>query len=131
MSGSGSFRPLLRRTYHQEMMNAMLTCLLDSLAARDRIATVCSIYQEGLDLLLQIKAKRRAKKAVRQAPQLDETTRDLEQSLLRGEGTVRAQYDRDSRRFGEPFAKGDRMYQPYTLLPILSIETDAFYRNGT
>ena len=118
MSGPGSFRLPLHCTYDHEVMNAMLTSLVDSLAARDRIATVCSIYQEGFDLVQQIKSKRRAKKAVRQAPQLDETTQDLEQSLVRGEGIVRAQYERDSRRFGEPFAKGDRMYQSHTLSPI-------------
>lgn len=93
------------------MMKAMLTSISDSLATRDRIASVCSIYQEGFDLVRQIKSKRKTRKAVRQAPQLDETTQELEQSLVRGEGTVRAQYDRDSRRFGEPFAKGDRTSQ--------------------
>ena len=100
-------------------MKTMLTSLSDSLATRDRIASVCSLYQEGFELVQQIKSKRRTKKAVRQAPQLDETTQELEQSLVRGEGTIRAQYDRDSRRFGEPFAKGDRTYQSNNHPPMI------------
>ena len=76
----------------------------------------------------QIKAKRRAKKLTRQAPQLEETTQDLEVSLNRGEGIVRAQYDRDFRRFGETFANGDRAS---LFLTQILITADPVFRSGT
>ncbi|KAL9130233.1 MAG: hypothetical protein Q9217_001526 [Psora testacea] len=73
------------------------------------VAAVCSAYHDGAELVQHIKAKRKARKALKQASQVDETTQELEVSLNRGEGVVRSQYDRDFRRFGDPFASGDQV----------------------
>ena len=71
---------------------------------------MCSAYHDGAELVQHIKAKRKAKKALQQAPQIDETTQELSLSLSRGEGIVRSQYDRDFKRFGDAFASGDREF---------------------
>ncbi|KAL9104625.1 MAG: hypothetical protein Q9163_000429 [Psora crenata] len=80
---------------------------IEVLAVVGCVAAVCSAYHDGAELVQHIKEKRKARKALKQAPQVDETTQELEQSLSRGEGTVRTQYDRDFKRFGESFANGD------------------------
>lgn len=73
------------------------------------VATVCSTYHDGAELLQQIKAKRKAQKALLQVvPSQTVFTADLETSLSRGEGVVRSQYDRDFKRYGALFAHGDR-----------------------
>lgn len=81
------------------------------------VAAVCSAYHDGAELVQQIKAKRRAKRALLQEASTQNTsTEDLEISLARGEGTVRSQYDRDFKRFGASFANGDRKCQTTSTL---------------
>ena len=72
------------------------------------VAAVCSAYHDGAELVQHIKAKRKARKALKQGSKIDESTRELSLSLNRGEDVVRSQYDRDFRRFGDSFASGDR-----------------------
>ena len=71
-----------------------------------------------------IKAKRKARKALKQESKIDESTRELSLSLNRGEGIIRSQYDRDFRRFGDSFASGDRgcVVESLLFLAYLSIE---------
>ncbi|MCJ1470871.1 hypothetical protein MMC07_009518 [Pseudocyphellaria aurata] len=82
---------------------------LELLAVVACVAAVCSAYHDGAELVHQIKAKRKAKKALQQVPSSqNSSTAELEASLHRGEDVVRNQYDRDFRRFGDSFAHGDR-----------------------
>ena len=85
---------------------------MELLAVVACVAAVCSAYHDGGELVQQIKAKRKAKKALlsQDAPcgPNDGSTTELEKSLSRGEGVVRSQFDRDFKRFGETFATGDR-----------------------
>lgn len=84
---------------------------LEILAVVGCVAAVCSAYHDGAELVQQIKAKRKARKALLQeAASQNSSTQELEQSLSRGEGIVRDQYDRDFRRFGDSFANGDRKF---------------------
>lgn len=85
---------------------------LELLAVVACVAAVCSAYRDGSELVQQIKAKRKAKKALLQeAASQNSSTQELEKSLSRGEGVVRDQYDRDFKRFGASFANGDRKFQ--------------------
>ena len=73
------------------------------------VTAVCSAYHDGAELVQQIKAKRKARRALLQnASSQHVATSELEMSLHRGEGVIRSQYDRDFRRFGKSFAQGDR-----------------------
>ena len=84
------------------------------------VAAVCSAYHDGAEILQQIKAKRRARKAARQDLLTENSTQELELSLHRGENVVQSQYDRDYKRFGTAFANGDgNMY--WTHLTDLSL----------
>lgn len=69
------------------------------------VAAIVSAYHDGSKLIQEIIGRRRAL----EAQQTDErATHDLETSLVRGEGIVQSQYDRDFKRLGQPFATGDR-----------------------
>ena len=83
---------------------------LEILAVVSCVAAVCSAYHDGTELIHQIKERRKAKKALREAVSPDSTTKDLELSLARGQDVVRSQYDRDFRRLGQAFALGDRKH---------------------
>ena len=87
---------------------------LELLAVVSCVAAVCSAYHDGAALVQQIKAKRKARKALG-AFQIDQDTSlqdahtlELERSLQRGRGVVQDQYDFQFRRFGPAFEKGDR-----------------------
>ena len=80
---------------------------LELLAVVACVAAVCSAYHDGAEILQQIKAKRKARKAARQDLLTESSTQELELSLHRGEDVVQSQYDRDYKRFGAAFANGD------------------------
>ena len=88
---------------------------LEILAVVSCVAAVCSAYHDGTELIHQIKERRKAKKALREAVGPDSTTKDLELSLARGQDVVRSQYERDFRRLGEAFAVGDRKHSELEL----------------
>lgn len=82
---------------------------LELLAVVACVAAVCSAYHDGAELVHQIKAKRKARRALHQEVSSQNfSTSELEKSLTRGEEVVRSQYDRDFRRFGASFEFGDR-----------------------
>lgn len=87
---------------------------LELLAVVSCISSICSAYQQGSALVQQIKAKRKARKALgvvqyEQDTSLEDAlTLELERSLQRGQGVVQDQYDFQFRRFGPAFEKGDR-----------------------
>ncbi|KAL8832239.1 MAG: hypothetical protein Q9170_004960 [Blastenia crenularia] len=72
------------------------------------VGAIISAYHDGAQLVAQIKAKRKAKKASQDGLQ-EVTTQELESSLYRGQGIVQSQFDRDARRFGDQFRVGDRV----------------------
>ncbi|KAL8792821.1 MAG: hypothetical protein Q9195_004550 [Heterodermia aff. obscurata] len=80
---------------------------LELLAVVACVAAVCSAYHDGAEILQQIKAKRKARRAARQDLLTESSTQELELSLHRGEDVVQSQYDRDYKRFGAAFANGD------------------------
>lgn len=88
---------------------------MELLAVVACVAAVCSAYHDGGELVQQIKAKRKAQKALLSNDAANAanyaSTTELEMSLSRGEGVVRSQFDRDFKRFGETFATGDRESQ--------------------
>ncbi|KAL8661949.1 MAG: hypothetical protein Q9202_005150 [Teloschistes flavicans] len=71
------------------------------------IGAIISAYHDGAELVSQIKARRRARRALQNGSLQELTTKELEESLHRGEGVVQSQFDRDARRFGEQFTTGD------------------------
>ncbi|KAI4108425.1 MAG: hypothetical protein L6R37_001029 [Teloschistes peruensis] len=71
------------------------------------IGAIISAYHDGAELVSQIKAKRRARRALQNGSLQELTTKELEESLHRGGGVVQSQFDRDARRFGEQFTTGD------------------------
>ncbi|KAL8694640.1 MAG: hypothetical protein Q9218_000735 [Villophora microphyllina] len=71
------------------------------------IGAIISAYHDGAELVSQIKAKRKARKALQNGSLQELTTKELELSLHRGEGVVQSQFDRDARRFGDQFTTGD------------------------
>ena len=81
---------------------------LEILAVVGCVAAVCSAYHDGTELIHQIKERRKAKRALREAVSPENATKDLELSLAQGQDAVRSRYDRDFRRLGEAFAIGDR-----------------------
>ena len=94
---------------------------LELLAVVACVAAVCSAYRDGAELVSQIKAKRKARKALQQEVLSEySSTTELELSLKRGGGVVRSQYDRDFRRYGATFANGDRKLLPCSYLNILT-----------
>lgn len=78
------------------------------------VGAIISAYHDGAELVAQIKAKRKAKKALQNGSIQEQTTQELESSLHRGESVVQSQFDRDARRFGEQFIVGDRQFEPHT-----------------
>jgi len=87
---------------------------LELLAVVSCISSICSAYQQGSALVQQIKAKRKARKALGAVQYEQDTslqdahTLELERSLQRGQCVVQDQYDFQFRRFGPAFEKGDR-----------------------
>ena len=67
------------------------------------VDSVSSSYLDGVRLVGNIQAKRKANKQPH-----DSTAQELQQSLQQGESSVRTQYDRCFRRFGNAMAMGDR-----------------------
>ena len=102
------------RKISQEDSNESDMSGLELLAVVSCVAAVCSAYHDGAALVQQIKAKRKARKALGalqcdQDTSLQDThTQELERSLQRGRGVVQDQYDFQFRRFGPAFEKGDR-----------------------
>ena len=89
---------------------------LEIMAVVGCVAAIVSAYHDGSELIQEIKERKRARKALK-AQQADETaTQDLEISMVRGEGIIQSQYDRDFKRLGQPFAAGDRKL-PHELRP--------------
>lgn len=98
---------------------------LELLAVVACVAAVCSAYHDGAELVHQIKAKRKAKRALQQELSSEpSSTTELELSLNRGEAVVRSQYDRDFRRFGDSFAHGDRKYYLSSSIVTSSVWTN-------
>ena len=67
------------------------------------VDAVSSSYLDGVRLVGNIQAKRKAAKTP-----IDPAAQELQQSLQQGESSVRTQYDRCFRRFGNSMAMGDR-----------------------
>ena len=67
------------------------------------VDAVSSSYLDGVRLVGNIQAKRKAAKLP-----IDSSAQELQQSLQQGESSVRTQYDRCYRRFGNTMAMGDR-----------------------
>ena len=83
------------------------------MSSADSETSIGSAYHDGAEILQQIKAKRKARKAARQDLLTESSTQELELSLHRGEDVVQSQYDRDYKRFGAAFANGDgSLYWP-------------------
>ena len=66
----------------------------------DCVATLCSAYHSGAQILLQIKAKRKG---------LDISAQELELSITRAESVVNKQYGVTRKHLGDAFALGDGM----------------------
>lgn len=67
------------------------------------VDAVSSSYLDGVRLVGNIQAKRKAARTP-----IDTAAQELQQSLQQGESSVRTQYDRCYRRFGNTMAMGDR-----------------------
>ena len=76
------------------------------------VDAVSSSYLDGVRLLGNIQAKRKAAKEP-----IDSAAQELQQSLQQGESSVRTQYDRCFRRFGNSMAMGDRKFHPIAPTP--------------
>ena len=73
--------------------------------------TICATYRDGYDLVQRIRAKRKARKLLRKdCPQGRDSIDELEQSLTKGDTSIKSQLDRDCARFGEAYATGDRQF---------------------
>ena len=76
------------------------------------IASLCSAYHDGNELIRQIKGSRKNRKTFRNASG-DISIQELELSLSRGESAVRNQYELTYKRYGDAFAQGDRKSTRY------------------
>lgn len=76
---------------------------------RLRVLLKTSAYHDGAELVAQIKARRKAKKALQNGSLRDVSTDELALSLHRGEEVVQGQYEFDARRFGDAFSTGDQI----------------------
>lgn len=74
-----------------------------------RVLLATSAYHDGAELVAQIKARRKAKKALRNGSLRDVSTDELALSLHRGEEVIQGQYEFDARRFGDAFSTGDQI----------------------
>lgn len=74
------------------------------------IQLVCRAFHDAAELLRQVRTSRGLREDRRHDEGLLEEMQmqDLELSLERGASIVQSQYDRDYKRFGSAFAKGDR-----------------------
>ena len=79
------------------------------------VDSVSSSYLDGVSLVQKIQAKTKAAKAP-----VDASAQELEQSLQQGESSVRTQYDRCFRRFGNSMAMGDRK-SPIPAVHLLTV----------
>ena len=84
------------------MSNSKLTTLVSC------VETITSAYLEGVRLVQKIQAKRKTADSLQNGAGDEGSLQELEQSLHQGETTIRTQYDRNFRRFGNSFAMGDR-----------------------
>ena len=73
------------------------------------VASLCSAYHDGAELVRYIKAKKDSRKTSRDAS-ISASAQELESSLLHGENAVRNQYERTYERCGDAFAQGDRTF---------------------
>ena len=71
------------------------------------VASLCSAYHDGAELIRHIKEKKNSRKAFPDAS-VDTSAQELEYSLRRGESAVRNQYERTYKSCGDAFAQGDR-----------------------
>lgn len=81
---------------------------IDLQSISDSIDALTASYTEAARLLHKIQAHRKAAPPLHGGPGVDRAAQELEQSLKHGRDHVRAQYDRNERRFPGLFAKGDR-----------------------
>ena len=73
------------------------------------VASLCSAYHDGVELIQYIKTKRDSRKASRDAS-MSASALELESSLRHGENAVRNQYVLTYERCGGAFAQGDRTF---------------------
>ena len=73
------------------------------------VLSICGAFQNAARLLEQIRGFRESYEGSTQGKNLLETiqSQDLETSLHRGASVVQSQYDRDYKRYGIAFARGD------------------------
>ena len=87
------------------------------------VASLCSVYHEGAELIHQIRADQNFCVTF-QEPPLGTLAQDLESSLERGESAVRNQYERIHKHCGEAFAQGDGTCLNYIYLKSAEFLTD-------
>ncbi len=87
--------------------NKLLAMSRDSVSTC--VASLSSAYNDGAELIQNIKAKRKSRNTFQDAS-IDASVQELESSLNRGESAVRIQYERTYKRCGDAFAQGDRTF---------------------
>ena len=80
---------------------------LDSMAVVGHVADVVHAFKEAVNYLKRIRERRKTRPAPRGRVPDNKTIQDLEFSLARGQDVVRSHYERDYRRLGQPYARGD------------------------
>ncbi|KAL9615292.1 MAG: hypothetical protein Q9167_000263 [Letrouitia subvulpina] len=73
------------------------------------VGAIISAYHDGAELVAQIKARRKARKALQNGSLREVSTDELALSLHRGEEVVQGQYEFDARRLGDAFSTGDQI----------------------
>ena len=73
------------------------------------VASLCSAYHDGLELIHQIKAEKSSSTPFQDAL-IGLSAQELESSLRRGESAVSNQYERIHKHCGDAFAQGDRTF---------------------
>ena len=71
------------------------------------VDALCAVYNDGVELVQHIQAKRDSQKTIQDAPMWDASMQELESSLNRGGSVIKGQFNRDYERFGRSFAYGD------------------------
>lgn len=88
------------------------------------IASLCSAYRDGAQLVQQMKANDRSSRKTFQEAPIGTSAEELESSLNRGESAVRNQYERTHKHCGEAFAQGDRMLLSLIYLKLAEYDTE-------
>ena len=88
------------------------------------VASLCSAYYDGAELIQQFKANKNSRKTFQDGP-IGISAQELESSLSRGESAVRIEYERIHKRCGEAFAQGDRTFLNLIYLKLAQCYTES------